>query len=796
MTKEQFKKLRECFSADDGSGKPLAHNVTYIFDNDIAFYNLLNFVIHDDENEMIYQLSTNKDTLAANTSAPYRIGCQLYSNLQCVEGVFNKDNFKIAIQKLFVDSGLINDKQKAQIETWMKTISYGMPPINNTPYFVEDTTDNLQSSFAINERNDVIVRAGSMAQISAKKSLQEIVDSAMTIAASTDDYNMHKVRNEFVVEVDDSAHCVSLLKKVADNIFAKENILKVSISDTASSAVIYSLDKNKSYSISMSYPEEIFKIMGRISKPVKIYVHDTDQAAYNTTIVFKLVERSTNHYMDSSYRHFKSMTKLIDGVKNPVIYLESENNNEADIKIGSEKTVELYLCNKTLNIENLKIEEGASLVICDSGNLNVKNPIQVEGSLIVNGGIYRDTSFNVGGTMMINGGKFYCNDCIISTNSLKKRKSMVTVYGGMFIIEDPNVTTIFDGDISVIGGIFDIDVGEFCPKTYTCIEKSIANKQKYAIVRDFEAKIGNNFFATLQEAIDSELSVENPIQLNKDLKDVGEIKIARRMFIDGMNHTISGNSYFTITQDVAELDHVYIINTKFDSIHNNKSQLSPIYAKNIKSLVYIKNCEFTNIDWDCIQIIPADKANDTFIGIEDCKFDSVDSQRYIHIEANLPGANFATKISANYFHGIPKNAIMDVDYFTDERSINITNNIYTEEITSTSICVLNSKKENMFELAVPFDIRKYDPNDKLYIPQRVIDPVAVVKTGFETIMYNSLERAIKAAHEIENAIVTGIREKYLTSGIFGFDVSSWCAEGYICTKSIEGNGEIYTVVKE
>ena len=136
MTKEQISLIRNVAQQDDGTGKPLAGVLSAIFNDEIMFRNTDDFLIYDDNNELIHAIKANYDNAIAGAAWPYKIATGFYGNIQFMEGLYTMSNFEKAVDQLFLDTGLIDEDKKEMIMKWANGIrNHAMQPIDPGPYY-------------------------------------------------------------------------------------------------------------------------------------------------------------------------------------------------------------------------------------------------------------------------------------------------------------------------------------------------------------------------------------------------------------------------------------------------------------------------------------------------------------------------------------------------------------------------------------------------------------------------------------------------------------------------------------
>jgi len=143
VTKDQIKMIRDYSCKPDGRVYPdgkehtMAFSLSAIFNNEITFCNTDNMVIYDDDNALIHCLMPNTTDVVIQSIAPYKINTGFYDNIQYLEGIYDMTNFKKAVKELFLDTGLIEEEQQAQIENWAESIRNSVPDSN--PIYFKDT---------------------------------------------------------------------------------------------------------------------------------------------------------------------------------------------------------------------------------------------------------------------------------------------------------------------------------------------------------------------------------------------------------------------------------------------------------------------------------------------------------------------------------------------------------------------------------------------------------------------------------------------------------------------------------
>ena len=137
MTLDQIKYLREQFNkpmTEDGQA-PVANSVHYYLDNNVAMRNVGDFVIFDDEKEMIHCISANRHQFIKNES-PFAVMSSSYEHLQFTEANLTLEGLTKVLDDMF--ASLITAEQKSQIENWAENLP--CKPINTVKatYFKEE----------------------------------------------------------------------------------------------------------------------------------------------------------------------------------------------------------------------------------------------------------------------------------------------------------------------------------------------------------------------------------------------------------------------------------------------------------------------------------------------------------------------------------------------------------------------------------------------------------------------------------------------------------------------------------
>lgn len=241
MENSQVILLRDYYNTDNGSGKPLAFSCSAVFNNEISFCNTDNFIVYDDDNAIIHAVMLTKDGVARQAETPYRICSGFYGNIQYMEGCFDMSGLKDAVQKMFVDTGLIDETQQESIMAWAGSIRNSIPKKDNVPYFTD--TPLTPASFPDPTkpvRNDGMLR--STAKITT---YTDYINDAMSAALSQLDADVRIVNSTVTrIAIDDKTEFAATIGDVVTLLMADEEIFKViaSVDNSAYDYALYAAD--------------------------------------------------------------------------------------------------------------------------------------------------------------------------------------------------------------------------------------------------------------------------------------------------------------------------------------------------------------------------------------------------------------------------------------------------------------------------------------------------------------------------------------------------------------------------
>ena len=190
--------------------------------------------------------------------------------------------------------------------------------------------------------------------------------------------------------------------------------------------------------------------------------------------------------------------------------------------------------------------------------------------------------------------------------------------------------------------------------------------------KDYVARIGNNFYESISDAVAAAKSGETVVMLkdfvNADLANSVHFSLKNGVTLDGQGHAIRGNAdlYMASAADAVST----VKNVVFQYIHNGskasqsdcdwygwengkQGTMSAIHIDSLQGTANIIDCTFDNADWDAIQITPKDGATINIIGNTFSHSSTTDySQlRYIHIQNTSWGSSSTTvNVNDNKFY--------------------------------------------------------------------------------------------------------------------------------------------------
>lgn len=341
------------------------------------------------------------------------------------------------------------------------------------------------------------------------------------------------------------------------------------------------------------------------------------------------------------------------------------------------------------------------------------------------------------------------------------------------------------------------------------------------------AEIGNTKYATLGEAIAAAKDGDT-VTLLANIKDTGKIILPANVTFDGAGKTLSGNSSISVNKAGGTVK-----NTVFKDIHDdtvvsdaNKKKygfsddkvgtLSAVYAPLISGKLVIEGCTFENIDWDALQITPAEGADITIINntFKVSVSETVKEQlRHIHVEMaygtgfDYEGTDIKLTVTDNKMFGETKNACMGIWWVGKNSTLELTGNYYDNpETASITLSDKTFNRENRNDLIYPARSNADVDVDDL------TTTALVIKDAFNSTSHNSLAEAVAAAKDgetvklvddvslterlvIDTAITLNLNNKTITSS-YSIDESKSGAERYAIVNNNAVAFENGTIVAE
>ena len=159
MTAEQVKYLREQLAKDTGEGKAVATSMFYDFDNGMAFRTSNDFIIFDEEHELVHCIAANRNNYVKDET-PYCMYTAGFEQLQYTEANLTLDGLKTVVETTFAD--MLDETQKKQIIDWALSLpvnpisvvvsSYhreANPDVNYKPLTVVSRPDGVHNGYPV-----------------------------------------------------------------------------------------------------------------------------------------------------------------------------------------------------------------------------------------------------------------------------------------------------------------------------------------------------------------------------------------------------------------------------------------------------------------------------------------------------------------------------------------------------------------------------------------------------------------------------------------------------------------------
>lgn len=312
------------------------------------------------------------------------------------------------------------------------------------------------------------------------------------------------------------------------------------------------------------------------------------------------------------------------------ISLTEDMSISQDITVAAGKTLTLDLNGNDIIFDSEDLYTGfnvdGDMVINGTGSISYKNGgiliVNETGSLVINDGVFSsdvNCIQNYGGTVVINGGHFSVTQKVLGEwyllNQLDSNPGTIIVKGGTFVNYDPATGDPGRGGNFVADGYSSVLVSEN-PNTYQIVEGAAAT--------------------TTEEIKDAITAGEPIITLVKDINLTETLSFSQDVtLIAEGDVTLTGAPiYFGGENTVVKGIH-------FANGTNASNNGSAVYVtgQTCKNLVF-DNCEFSNAQWDAIQLTDKDIESVT---ITNCTFHNTieGGYRYIHLELRDGGAYYA-----------------------------------------------------------------------------------------------------------------------------------------------------------
>ena len=321
---------------------------------------------------------------------------------------------------------------------------------------------------------------------------------------------------------------------------------------------------------------------------------------------------------------------LVAAENGGTVTLTEDLTFDNDITVAEGKTLTLNLNGNDIVFDSEDLYTGfyvdGDMVINGTGSISYKNGgiliVNETGSLVINDGVFSsdvNCIQNYGGSVVINGGHFSVSQMVDGywylLNQLDSNPGTIVVKGGTFVNYDPATGDPGRGGSFVADGYYSKLVSD--------------NPNTYQILKGAEA-------SSVDDIKDAVASGEPVITLTGDIALTEVLSFSKdiTLIADG-NVTLTGAPvYFSGENTVVK-------GVRFDNGSDDSGNASAVYVtgQKCKNLVF-ENCEFTNAQWDAIQLTDKDVES---ITITDCTFrNSLGAgYRYIHLELRNGGAYYA-----------------------------------------------------------------------------------------------------------------------------------------------------------
>lgn len=191
MTVDQIKYLREQLNKDNGEGKPVANSVFYDLDNGMAFRNNHDFVLFDDDKELIHCIAANHHNGVKHES-PFILMTSSYDMLQHVEASLTLEGLEAILTGMLAD--IAKDSQKTMIMNWAHELPISVPDGVVSTYYKEPNPAVPQKPLTVVSRPDGVHNGYPV--VGNKKS--EIIKTAPAAKAAESIEKMEDGANLFI----------------------------------------------------------------------------------------------------------------------------------------------------------------------------------------------------------------------------------------------------------------------------------------------------------------------------------------------------------------------------------------------------------------------------------------------------------------------------------------------------------------------------------------------------------------------------------------------------------------------
>ena len=347
MTREQITLIREVCQKDDGTGNPLASVLSAIFNDEIMFRNTDDFLIYDDENELIHAIKANYDNAVSGAKWPYKICTGFYGNIQFMEGLYNMKNFETAIDELFVQTGLIDEEKKGMIMTWANKIrNSALVPKAPGPYY--DSVPHIPPHPPVPEcRPDGIWHAEPLDQRTKKNIIFNLVDKA--IANYNGDATFTKIRNMYYkVDYLDNAEMASTFKGFIDTL--GKQLFYASLTNDIMAAIIDPKVQASTDNFVKIAAEDILPTKENTSANIKMYIE-----AYGVRVRydFKVTKNKDTTIEDWVNSTTKAVDTFFNSINSDAVDSVSVKNQNISVVINTTDGLDIGLIDFLSSIDDL-----------------------------------------------------------------------------------------------------------------------------------------------------------------------------------------------------------------------------------------------------------------------------------------------------------------------------------------------------------------------------------------------------------------------------------------------------------